>query len=265
MGHLLWYNGTIKSERIDIMGKLQNKKEAFRSLVEEVSKCHVCAQMVTLPHLGGGECLENDDHGLNTDTPYINLWNLWQGNLDADILVIGQDYGQKEHSPDFDRRYGDDSNPTDKNLKELFQSVLKINPDEKKEPLFFTNMANCYRKNSTSGAIHDGCISICANKFMARLIRIVEPKIIIVLGRRAFDAMFCLEGLPLKCTPNPNGLKTDTFEAMLQAFYQLEVNGKTIDVFPVYHPGFYSQKNRSMDLQKMDWERIAKCYQAKKV
>ena len=72
------------------------KKDEFRRLVEDVSKCHICERLVTLPHIENSECLENDDHGLDTDRPYINHWNLWQGNLDADIMVIGQDYGRKE-------------------------------------------------------------------------------------------------------------------------------------------------------------------------
>lgn len=56
--------------------------------------------MVTLPHSTKGEYLENDSHGLGTGVPYVNRWNIWQGNLDADIILIGQDYGQKEEGSD---------------------------------------------------------------------------------------------------------------------------------------------------------------------
>ena len=42
------------------------KKDDFRRLVEDVSICHICERLVTLPHIENSECLENDDHGLDT-------------------------------------------------------------------------------------------------------------------------------------------------------------------------------------------------------
>lgn len=37
------------------------KKDDFRRLAEDVSKCHICESLVTLPHIENSECLENDD------------------------------------------------------------------------------------------------------------------------------------------------------------------------------------------------------------
>ena len=94
------------------------KIDEFRRLAEDVSKCHICERMVTLSHIENSECLENDDHGLDTDRPYVNRWNLWQGNLDSDIMVIGQDYGQKEDGVAAEVcLHGDSSNRTDMNSK----------------------------------------------------------------------------------------------------------------------------------------------------
>ena len=115
------------------------KKDEFRRLVEEVSNCHICERLVTLPHIENSECLENDDHGLDTDRPYINRWNLWQGNLDADIMVIGQDYGQKEDGKAIEVcSYADTTNPTDVRLKELFKLCSKTD----------VNIPNDLRKNN---------------------------------------------------------------------------------------------------------------------
>ena len=149
-----------------------DKKAAFRQLSKDVSQCHLCAQLKMPPHSSDGECLINDDHGLNTDMPYVNLWNLWYYNLDADIMIIGQDYGQREEIIAFP--YSETlTDTTSKNLKELC-TVFDTDTS-----LFFTNAANCYRKNKTSGSMHDGWLPICANKFLGRLIRIIQPKIII--------------------------------------------------------------------------------------
>ena len=159
------------------------KQFEFIQLAKDVANCRICEHLTTLPHAKNTEYLETDDPGLNTAHPYINRWNLWHGNLDADIMVIGQDYGVKENGDPFIVcDYKNTTNPTDIQLKELFLEAFEIDIDSPDTSLFFTNMANCYRKQRTSGGKHSAWLPICANKFMSRLIRIIRPKIIIVLG-----------------------------------------------------------------------------------
>ena len=237
-----------------------DKKTEFINLAKDVSNCHICERLQTLPHLQKGEWLENDDHGLNTDIPYVNRWNIWQGNLDADIMLIGQDYGQKEESTVLDfYNFADTTNPTDKRLKDLFKASFGWDIDTDNAPLFFTNMANCYRKHRTSGGMHSAWLPICANKFMERLIRIIQPKIIIVLGRITFEALHCMEGLRVKCI-DPLESGSPSFSETIQHHYQIDLNGTAIEVFPVFHPGANSQMNRTFDEQVADWNRIAKYY-----
>ena len=238
------------------------KKDEFRRLVEDVSKCHICERLVTLPHIENSEFLENDDHGLDTDRPYINRWNLWQGNLDADLMVIGQDYGQKEDGVAIEVcSYADATNPTDVRLKALFKDAFSIDLNSNDAPLFFTNMANCYRKKRTSGGMHSGWLPICANKYMERLIRIVRPKIIIVLGRSAFEALHCMENLSVKCL-DPIKSGKESYAEMIQHHYKLDLGDEKIDVFPVYHPGANSQMNRTFEQQLEDWKKISKYYKS---
>ena len=236
------------------------KKDEFRRLVEDVSKCHICERLVTLPHIENSECLENDDHGLDTDRPYINRWNLWQGNLDADIMVIGQDYGQKEDGVAIEVcSYADSTNHTDRKLRELIECAFDKSIDEM--PLFFTNMANCYRKKRTSGGMHSGWLPICANKYMERLIRIICPKIIIVLGRSTFEALHCMENLSVQCLDSIKSGK-ESYAEMIQHRYQIDLGDEKIDVFPVYHPGANSRMNRTFEQQLEDWEKISKYYKS---
>ena len=234
------------------------KKDEFRRLVEDVSKCHICERLVTLPHIENSECLENDDHGLDTDRPYINRWNLWQGNLDADIMVIGQDYGQKEDGVAIEVcSYANSTNHTDRKLRELIECAFDKSIDE--IPLFFTNMANCYRKKRTSGGMHSGWLPICANKYMERLIRIIRPKIIIVLGRSAFEALYCMENLTVQCL-DPIKSGKESYADMIQHCYQIDFGDEKIGVFPVYHPGANSQMNRTFEQQLEDWKKISEHY-----
>lgn len=231
------------------------KKDEFRRLAEDVSRCHICERLLTLPHSENSERLVNDDHGLNTDHPYVNRWNLWQGNLDADIMLIGQDYGTCDDGnlevTTFD--------PTGNRLTKLLTEAFEWDSLHQ-GALFFTNMANCYRKQRTSGGMHPAWLPLCANKFMSRLIRIIQPKIIIVLGRVAFEALYCMEDLPITCL-NPESEKVkDSFSEMIRFDYELDLDGKKIAVFPVFHPGSNSRMNRTEEQQMEDWKRIKEYY-----
>ncbi len=232
------------------------KKDEFRRLAEDVANCHICEKMMTLPHIQNSEYLVNDNHGLDTDHPYVNRWNLWQGDLDADIMVIGQDYGTKEED---DELIVQTSDPTSKRLVELLTEAFEWDSLFQK-PLFFTNMANCYRKHNTSGGMHPGWLPICANKFMSRLIRIIRPKIIIVLGRVAFEALHCMEDSSIVCL-DPIEKGRDQYADIISHHYQLDLDGSKIAVFPVYHPGSNSRINRSSSEQLNDWKKIAEYYE----
>lgn len=237
------------------------KKDEFIQLAKDVNNCRVCENMFTLPHLKTSEYLENDAHGFDIGTPYVNRWNLWQGNLDADIMVIGQDYGQKETESNIELwKSGNYTNPTDVALRNLFNEAFSIDIDSEDTPLFFTNMANCYRKQKTTGNTHSGWLPLCANKFMERLIRIINPKVIIVLGQTAFEALHCMEGLPIICI-NPQETVSYKFSEVIKHQYELRLYNKPVGVFPVYHPGANSKRNRSFDEQLEDWKRIANYYE----
>ena len=109
--------------------------------------------------------------------------------------------------------------------------------------------------------MHSGWLPICANKYMERLIRIVRPKIIIVLGRSAFEALHCMENLAIKCL-DPIKSGKESYAEMIQHRYQLDLGDEKIDVFPVYHPGANSQMNRTFGQQLEDWKKISKHYKS---
>lgn len=244
------------------MCSVMNKQSEFIKLVKDVSECHACENMLVVPHSMNSEYLENDNHGLDTETPYVNLWNLWHGNLDADIMVIGQDFGQKEDAPTFlkNQKSKQYTNPTDVGLRDLFKVAFNIDVDDENTSLFFTNMANCYRKHHTTGAVHPGWLPICASRYMTRLIRIIQPKVIIVLGQESFNAMYCLEGAQMECVDADKMVK-NTLQDIMNHTYMLHLGDEAIGVFPVYHPGANSKRNRTTEQQIQDWKRIFEYYE----
>lgn len=216
----------------------------------------------------------------------VNLWTYWCGgrnSLDADILVVGQDWGQiiendsvwnklanlSEASDEisYHEIFNNEESPTDKRLCELFESIgiTDVKHDfyhsgRNSKNIFFTNFVQCYRTENTSGKYYQKWGRNCSDYFK-RLVNIVEPKVILCLGRNTFDSVLLTAG---EKKTNCNYNKT------IQSGYRiLNINGTVAFVFPLAHPGTMGTLNRcrcesnkgisskkGMELQKKDWEKI---------
>jgi len=60
--------------------------------------------------------------GIYDNKTALGPWSLWQGNLDAQILVIGQDWGDENYYIT-NKGNDDDKNPTNSSLIKLFQTL----------------------------------------------------------------------------------------------------------------------------------------------
>lgn len=188
------------------------KEKQYANLVRRISQCKKCEVLAT--HNGRNSGLDNRAK----DSGVINLWNCWQGSLDAKIIVIGQDYGNYPKIKENRKRCYDIETcisgkawslnedkirisdwesakkywgATDANLWLLFHEVLGIDIAIKRDSLFFTNMACCYRKpkEKISGSINSCWLPYCASYFMGELLDIIKPKAIIALGKPVLDAL----------------------------------------------------------------------------
>ena len=263
---------------------LSDKQKRYIDLVHKIKNCHICEKIKMPTYIEGGECLLNDFHGIrdeetdvrNLDSLYVNRWNCWQGSLDAKIMLIGQDFGnvpELNEYPDskFDQTIETKADamkiwksPTDANLYELFMKVFHINIAKKNDNLYFTNLACCYRKNKTTGSVNDTWFYICASNFMRELIEIIQPKVIIALGEKVFNALgYCAESeiRCLDCDDEKQMRKWKFSDIVESHDFVLRLFGKEnmeIPVFPVYHTGSNSNINRPMEKQLKDWNRIKK-------
>lgn len=152
--------------------------------------------------------------------------------------------------------------PTDVNLFKLFRDVFEINISQTNEDLFFTNLACCYRKNKTSGKASDTWFYLCTQKYMGELIEIIQPNVIITLGEKVFNSLGYCENATIKLiettslkTPNKMQFSDYVSECRFELCFDDE-RIKSIPIFPVFHTGSYSNKNRPYDKQVKDWERI---------
>jgi uracil-DNA glycosylase len=184
------------------------------------------------------------------DCEHIDAWSQWQGNLDAKILVIGQDWGDVSY---FTKHRGKDNagNKTNQNLSELFQEInINIGSPNNSIPqsVFLTNailgIKGIAEQKQMSGIVKTSWIRESTEAFTKELIDIIQPEIIITLGKIPLYAMRLIhseipnEKLSVLKDENPINLKDQT------------------RLFAFYHCGGLGLASRKLNLQKEDWQKI---------
>ena len=211
----------------------------------------------------------------------INLWTYWQNNLDARIMLVGQDWGCLDGSeetmqrirgvndgtgrPFFPDRNDNAIWTTDWNLGELFK-ILGYDIWQKQRDLFFTNFVLGYREHGTSGPFRQKWIRDDAPYFK-RLAEIIEPEIMICLGKNTF------EGVVYALTGQMKRIKGfNRFLDSGENYQDISLDsGQTVRVYAVAHCGTIGTMNRNRGkkkpdgsslssreimIQKQDWTRI---------
>jgi uracil-DNA glycosylase family 4 len=221
------------------------KQSQYQTLVNDRQACRACAAIgLTNPSECAGGIYDNLDH--------IGPWTQWQNNLDADLMVIGQDWGGVEYYLENEGIEQDD-NETNKRLVELLDAIdIKINlpvHTSGNRPLYFTNSALCLRPGRLTGPINSKWFSNCGPTFLRRQIELVSPTVIVTLGYQAYRAVF--ESFGLKPALRMGDAVT----------HDLETVGLGSVVVPVFHCGKNGQRSRSLRDQKEDWKRVQQALQ----
>lgn len=196
------------------------------------------------------------DNGLNNpsktsfDTNEIEPWAQWQNDLDAEILVIGQEFSDlatyikcKGKVERFDHKY---EYPSNKNLQALLTIIRKDpghpNKPNKGQKLFFTNCVMGLKGGKMSSNFKTKWINQSRENFLQPLIELIDPKIII-----------CLGGMATKAVARIYGFKSESMKNYVN-ISPIRKENKLI--FPVYHTGGLGIRNRSIEQQIQDWEKI---------
>ena len=193
---------------------------------------------------------------------HINLWSYWQGSLNARIVVVGQDWGCPEKSAvlnnikalneETESEYHVDTDSiTDRNLCMLLDSIdfpaETYNPD-----LFFTNLALGYRNKGLTGGFRQSWLREC-EPFFRQLVDIVDPEVIICLGRNVFVSVTRVMGKKVRVSKYNDFIESGE--------NPVQMNGYMI--FAEAHCGYFGTINRArgssqngIELQVEDWKRI---------
>lgn len=244
---------------------MDNKQTKYRNLIEQVK--------VSYP----ARDVSDDGKELRLywcdDCEEINLWTYWQGrgNLDAKIMLVGQDWGcpwDTDYQPTMEQvrkanqnctydYLNNNPSPTDANLSRLFNE-LGYDITKPCSDLFFTNFVLGYRNRGLSGgykkawAEHD-------KGYFNELASIIEPKVILCLGRSTFEGV-----LSAFDTELPTRIKdyNDFIESAHNPVPVTLDSGETAHVFALAHCGAMGtlnrnrKKNASLDAQVEDWRKI---------
>jgi len=214
-----------------------SKVEDYAGLVAVRTTCRLCSELVNPADVENGRY----------DSSEIGPWSRWQGNLNAKLMVVGQDWGDTGY---FVRNEGVESlgNRTNVTLMDLIGTLgLTIGPPGAmmgQDVVFFTNAILCLKEGGLQAQVQENWFRNCA-PHLRRQIEIVQANIVVGLGERAFRAILLGFNLLSRSfrseVEDPEGT--------------LLPNGSR--AFAVYHCGARIQNtHRKLDAQERDWARM---------
>lgn len=214
---------------------LQAKEILYNHLVLERKKYQYNDSEIVNPSMLK---ILNDEH--------LNAWAYWHNNLDAAILLIGQDFGDVNYYKKYDGK-DDSANGTNVNLSILFNEIGietgNSDTPNKEAKLYFTNAVLGVKNGGMAAAIKKKWYTDTAIKFTKPLIDIIQPKIIIAMGAIAYDAISIIYSL------NKKAMKNIIEENPIE----LPDHKK---LFVVYHCSGLGIANRNFKKQMEDWKKI---------
>ena len=241
-----------------------NKEARYNELIEKVKRSYL---------------LNPNDLTWCDDCKEINLWTYWQGrgNLDAKILLVGQDWGAPDE-PEAENVMKNirlmnagvsvpymkgNFNPTDQTLIRLFHSIgYDIAADSAdNHNLFFTNLVLGYRSGKISGGLQQKWIEHDSD-FFRELVSIIEPKTILCLGKDTFIGVLKALKLP---TPKIKRYNEYLDQQRKPIVFQHD-SGEAAGVFALAHCGVlgslnrnrgYAEKCNNISRQMNDWNKVS--------
>jgi uracil-DNA glycosylase len=221
---------------------MSDKQTRYSDLVNRRKQCRICPNVTNQSSIDGGEYDKHDS---------IGAWSLWHGDLDAEVFLVGQDWGsvanykKTQGYPTSSLSIG--MSKTNRNLISLISilgyTVCEFDGVTKKNcKLFFTNGLLCLNSEDKENTkIHQPSMNRCIACYLKELIDIIKPKVVISLAVPTYKAIKKLYGITAP----------DSLKALLDSNLPCYI-GK-IRYYPVIHCGGLGLANRSFDLQRRDW------------
>jgi DNA polymerase len=170
---------------------MDDRSQRYQVLVDARKACRLCS--------GSGLINASAVRGGVFDTDHMSPWTASLGDLDARIMVIGQDWGDQRA---FEKQAGHDwlSSATNRMLRTLMASAGINVPDTDRggtSGVFLTNAVLCFRTaGGCQGPVQSQWFQNCGSRFLRPQIELVNPEAVVCLGQRAHGAVLAAYGLP---------------------------------------------------------------------
>ncbi|HZF85952.1 MAG TPA: uracil-DNA glycosylase family protein [Burkholderiaceae bacterium] len=213
------------------------KSSLYAALVDQRRSCHVCQGLVNPAAIDGA----------TLDSFHIGPWTQLHGDLNAELMIVGQDWGDVAYFRT-NRGLDDLRNPTMRTLQELLASIEIDAPMDRycqrSRGVFLTNAILCLKSGGMQAPVQSAWFNNCGSRFLRRQVELVRPRAVVPLGGRAYRAL------------------CDAFQVAPQPLRRA-VEGNAIELVPdtlmvpVYHCGNrVLNTHRSKQLQLVDWQRV---------
>lgn len=205
------------------------------------------------------------------DVPHVGPWTAWAHDLDANLMVVGQDWGDVEYYIT-NRGCDNPRNPTNLALQKLLLSIGRPIPappspgyavanDVKTEvdteeacratcDVWLTNALLWLKTGGMSAKVDSAWFGEPSIPLLKAQVDLVQPRVIVALGEKAYDCLLKAYGLPPR-----RGLFRGVVENSTGV--KLVIGDRTITLLAVYHCGARIQNTlRSLEEQLHDWKRV---------
>lgn len=182
------------------------------------------------------------------DSTEIGPWTRWQGALDAELMVVGQDWGDVDYL-ETHNGLDDPDNSTNVALRHLLAiagfSVEPVGPTTERGTIFLTNAILCLKRGGMGARVRAAWFNECGEHFLRPQVDLIRPSALVTLGERAYRAVCRAFGRP-----------SGAFRKAVEAESPPEIREK-VRFFPRYHcsPRVLARA-RVIAQQREDWRRI---------
>jgi uracil-DNA glycosylase len=217
----------------------KEKLQHYRSLVQDRQRCERCADL-------GLKNPSSIEKGV-FDSDEIGPWTRWNGDLNASVMVVGQEWGG---IPTFCRQKGLDRHAgTNRTLQKLLESIgisVEGAPINKPDSgLFLTNAVLCLKDGPDSAPVKPAWFRQCGAGFLKAQIELVSPHVVVALGQRAYMAIRDVFDCPRV-----------SFRRAVEAHKAIPL-GFAQSLVPVYHCSqTVLNTHRSFEMQLDDWDLV---------
>lgn len=194
------------------------------------------------------------------DSSHVGPWTRWAHDLNAELMIIGQDWGDERYFVE-NRGLDNPTNPTNIALQELVLSIgLQLpqppiagavpDPRSANCGIWLTNALLWLKTGGLSAKVRDDWFGDGAAYFLKAQIDIVQPRVIVALGQRAYGLVLSSYNLPKQRGPFLSVVE-------MKEPVTLSPEARGVRLVAVYHCGIRIRNTlRHFPEQRNDWVRV---------